>query len=222
MIGVIVYMGKVYRLTGLRKAIAERLGHSLRTSLPVALMTDYDASKLLSLYNLFKERFGDESPSITAIITKTVGDLLKHHPVFNAVVEGDEVRELDDVNIAVAVETPRGLYAPTIRNVDKKTFFEVESELRMLTEKAVKGVITLNELAGHSFTVSNLGHLGVLYFTPIINPPDISILGVGAIRKEGNDVRGHLTLVFDHRVVDGAPAAAFLQEIRKALENITF
>ncbi len=215
-------MVRVYKLTGLRKAIAERLGYSLRSSLPVALMADYDASKLIDTYNLLKERFGDESPSITSIITKTVGDLLKHHHVFNAIVEGEEVRELDDVNIAVAVETPRGLYAPTIRNVDKKSFFEVESELRKLTEKAIKGTITLNELVGHSFTISNLGHLGVLYFTPIINPPDVSILGVGAIRKEGDGVRGHLTLVFDHRVVDGAPAAMFLQDIRKALENITY
>ncbi|MEM4304157.1 MAG: 2-oxo acid dehydrogenase subunit E2 [Candidatus Caldarchaeum sp.] len=212
-------MDKVYKLAGLRKAVAERLGYSLRTSLPVALMTDYDASRLLTVYNGLKQKLGVESPSLTALITKSVGNLLSRYKDFNAVVEGDEVRVMDEVNIAVAVDTPRGLYAPTIKNVDGKTVFEIEAELRRLVERAEKGTITLNELVGHSFTISNLGHLDVIYFTPIINPPDVCILGVGAIKDYGYGPRGHLTLVFDHRVVDGAPAAAFLREIRKSLEN---
>ncbi|MCS6769909.1 MAG: 2-oxo acid dehydrogenase subunit E2 [Candidatus Caldarchaeum sp.] len=213
-------MGRTYRIAGLRKAVAERLGYSLRNSLPVALMTDYDASNLLTVYNGFKQKLGRESPSITAIITKAVGDLLRVNPSFNAVVEGDEVSEMDEVNIAVAVETPRGLYAPTIKNVDRKTVFEVEADLRRLSEKALNGTITLNELTGHSFTVSNLGHLDVVYFTPIINPPDVCILGIGAIRSSETSARGHLTLVFDHRVVDGAPAAAFLRDVKRALESL--
>ncbi|MEM2052176.1 MAG: 2-oxo acid dehydrogenase subunit E2 [Candidatus Caldarchaeum sp.] len=212
-------MVRTYKLTGLRKAIAERLGYSLRTSLPVALMTDFEASKLLNVYNGLKEKLGDESPSITALLTKSVGDLLSRNKDFNAVIEGDEVKVMDEVNIAIAVDTPRGLFAPTIKNVELKTVFEIEAELRRLVERAEKGTITLNELVGHSFTISNLGHLDVIYFTPIINPPDVCILGVGAIKDYGYGPRGHLTLVFDHRVVDGGPAAAFLREIKKTLEN---
>ncbi|MEM4274033.1 MAG: 2-oxo acid dehydrogenase subunit E2 [Candidatus Caldarchaeum sp.] len=213
-------MGRSYRITGVRKAIADRLGYSLRNSLPVALMTDYDASRLIALYNNYKQTRGKESPSITAIIVKAVGDILPKHPAINSVVEGDQVTEVDEVNIAVAVETPRGLYAPTIRNVEKRTLFEVEDELRRLSARAVEGSITMNELTGHSFTVSNLGHLDVLYFTPIINPPDACILGVGAVRSEGTYYKGHLTLVFDHRVVDGAPAAEFLREVKQKLESL--
>ncbi|MEM1966021.1 MAG: 2-oxo acid dehydrogenase subunit E2, partial [Candidatus Caldarchaeum sp.] len=154
-------MVRTYKLTGLRKAIAERLGYSLRTSLPVALMTDFEASKLLNVYNGLKEKLGDESPSITALLTKSVGDLLSRNKDFNAVIEGDEVKVMDEVNIAIAVDTPRGLFAPTIKNVELKTVFEIEAELRRLVERAEKGTITLNELVGHSFTISNLGHLDV-------------------------------------------------------------
>jgi len=214
-------MVRIYKLTGLRKAIGERLGYSMRNSLPVALMTDFDASALLGVYRGFRQELGDNGPSITAIIVKAVGDMLTVYRQFNANVEGDEVRELDEVNIAVAVDTPRGLYAPTIRNVDKKSYVEVEQDLRLLVDKAVKGVITLNELSGHGFTVSNLGQHDILFFNPIINPPDICILGVGAIRDVGGSFRGHLTLVFDHRVVDGAPAASFLREIKRKLETLS-
>jgi len=211
----------VYKISGLRKAIAERLGYSLRTTLPVALMTDFNAARLLNAYHGLKAKHGAEAPSLTSLYVKTVANVLRKNPDFNAVVEGDEVRVLDEVNIAVAVDTPRGLYAPTIRSPDQKTLHQIESELRKLVDKAVNGTITLNELMGHSFTVSNLGHRDILYFTPIINPPDICILGVGGVRDYGSGPRGHLTLVFDHRVVDGAPAAAFLTEIKNSLENFS-
>ena len=211
---------RVVKLSGLRKAVAERLGYSFRNSLPVALMTEYDAGPLMMAYHGAREKFGEKSPSITAYVVKCAASALTVHGEFNANIEGDEIRMLDEVNIAVAVDTPRGLYAPTVRNVDKKTVGEVEAELRALVDKAVKGTITLNELAGHGFTVSNLGHLGVTYFTPIINPPDIAILGVGAIKNTGDGYRGYLTLVFDHRATDGAPAARFLAEIKHQLESV--
>ncbi|MCX8201671.1 MAG: 2-oxo acid dehydrogenase subunit E2 [Candidatus Caldarchaeum sp.] len=214
-------MVKVVKIAGLRKAVAERLGYSWRNCLPVALMTDFDASSLLKSYREGKERFGENSPSITAFVVKVVGEVLEKRSEFNANIEGDEVKILDEVNIAVAVDTPKGLYAPTIKNVNSKTLLEVEAELRTLVDKAMKGTITLNELAGHGFTVSNLGHLGITYFTPIINPPDICILGFGAVKQTTEGHRGHLTLVFDHRAVDGAPAAAFLGEIRRRLEEVS-
>ncbi|MCS7133967.1 MAG: 2-oxo acid dehydrogenase subunit E2 [Candidatus Caldarchaeum sp.] len=212
-------MVKVVKIAGLRKAVADRLGYSWRSCLPVALMTEFDASALVKSYREAREKFGESSPSITALIVKHVGDLLAEHREFNANIEGDEVKILDEINIAVAVDTPKGLYAPTIKEVDKKNLMEVERELRTLVDKAMKGTITLNELVGHGFTVSNLGHLGITYFTPIINPPDVCILGVGAIKQSETTPRGHLTLVFDHRAVDGAPAASFLAAIRKRLET---
>ncbi|MEM0440690.1 MAG: 2-oxo acid dehydrogenase subunit E2 [Candidatus Caldarchaeum sp.] len=214
-------MGRVVKIAGLRKAVAERLGYSWRNALPVALMTDFDASTLMKTYREGKDKHGENSPSITAIVVKQVAEVLAKHMEFNANIEGDEVKILDEINIAVAVDTSRGLYAPTIKQVDKKSLLEVEAELRTLVDKAVSGKITLNELAGHGFTVSNLGHLGITYFTPIINPPDICILGVGAVRDYSHGPTGHLTLVFDHRAVDGAPAAEFLREVKKQLETFS-
>ncbi len=217
----LVAVARIVKLSGLRKAVADRLGYSFRNSLPVALMTEYDAAPLMDVYRRMREKHGSSSPSITAYIVKRVAHALILHGEFNANIEGDEIKLFDEVNIAVAVDTPRGLYAPTIRNVDKKTVFEIEAELRALAEKAAKGTITMNELAGHGFTVSNLGHLDITYFTPIINPPDVAILGVGAIKNTGQGYLGHLTLVFDHRAVDGAPAAKFLKEIKHLLETVS-
>jgi pyruvate dehydrogenase E2 component (dihydrolipoamide acetyltransferase) len=164
---------------------------------------------------------GQQAPSITAILVHLCAQVLRLRDEFNAVIEGDEVKIMDEVNIAVAVDTPRGLFAPVIRNADILRLGEIEAALRSLTEKAVSGRITYGELSGHTFTISNLGSEGVTYFTPVINPPAISILGLGAIQKIGDGMVGHLSLVFDHRAVDGAPAARFLAEIRKAAESFT-
>ncbi|MDJ0270221.1 MAG: 2-oxo acid dehydrogenase subunit E2 [Aigarchaeota archaeon] len=219
---------KTTKLTGLRKTIAERMSKSFHTSAPVALTTEFNATNLMKKYESLKQKYGDAAPSITSIIVKVCAGLLRENQEFNAILEDDVIKLRDEVNISVAVDTPAGLYAPVIRDADKLSLLEIEKRLRELREKALAGQLKPEELYGHTFTITNLGGEGVLFFTPILNPPAILILGVGAITKKpiavGEEIRlgdvGHLSLVFDHRAVDGAPAARFLAKIKQRLESM--
>jgi pyruvate/2-oxoglutarate dehydrogenase complex dihydrolipoamide acyltransferase (E2) component len=189
--------------------------------LPVALTTKFAADKLVK----HREKTGG---SFTAYAVKAVALALQKHKNLNVTLEGEELVYHEEVNIAVAVDTPKGLMAPVIKSADKLSLQELTQRINDFQEKGLRGTITLEEQLGHSFTVTNLGAMGILYFTPIINPPDSAILAIGSIETEpyvtedGNiAVRkvGHLTLVFDHRIVDGAPAAKFLASVRELLEK---
>jgi len=206
---------------GIRKAIAQRLKPGFHKALPVALTTKFDADKLVR----HREKTGG---SFTAYAVKAVALALQKHKNLNVTLEGEELVYHEMINIAVAVDTPKGLMAPVIKDADKLSIQELTRIINAFHEKGLQGEITLEEQANHSFTVTNLGAMGILYFTPIINPPDSAILAVGSIETEPHiteDGRvtarkvGYLTLVFDHRVVDGAPAAKFLASIRDFLEK---
>jgi pyruvate/2-oxoglutarate dehydrogenase complex dihydrolipoamide acyltransferase (E2) component len=206
---------------GIRKAIAQRLKPGFHEALPVALTTKFDADKLVR----HREKTGG---SFTAYAVKAVAFALQKHKNLNATLEGEELVYHEEVNIAVAVDTPKGLMAPVIKGADKLSILELTRIINAFHEKGLRGEITLEEQTSHSFTVTNLGTMGIIYFVPIINPPDTAILAVGSIETEPHvteDGRvtarkvGYLTLVFDHRVVDGAPAAKFLASIRELLEK---
>lgn len=207
---------------GIRKAISMRLSPGFHEALPVALMTEFDADALVE----HRERSG--KPSFAAYAVKAVALALKKHPEMNVTLEGEELIYHEDVNIAVGVDTPKGLMAPVVRNADKRSLKELSEVIDGFQERGRRGEISVAEQSGHSFTVTNLGALGVSYFTPIINPPDSGILALGRVEAKPvatGDGRiavkrvGYLTLIFDHRVVDGAPAARFLQTIKSLLEN---
>jgi len=207
---------------GVRRAIARRLSPGFHEALPVALTMEFDADKLL------EHRKVKGKPSFTAYAVKAVALALKKHPEINLTLEGDELIYHESVNIAVGVDTPKGLMAPVVKDADKKTLKELTEIIDDFAERGRRGEITVAEQSGHSFTVTNLGALGVIYFTPIINPPDTAILALGTVKPqpyltEEGEVKlkhvGYLTLVFDHRLVDGAPAARFLQTIKSLLEN---
>ena len=206
---------------GIRKAITQRLNAGFHEALPVALTTKFAADKLVK----HREKTGG---SFTAYAVKAVALALQKHKNLNVTLEGEELVYHEEVNIAVAVDTPKGLMAPVIKSADKLSLQELTQRINDFQEKGLRGTITLEEQLGHSFTVTNLGAMGILYFTPIINPPDSAILAIGSVETEpyvtedGNiAVRkvGHLTLVFDHRIVDGAPAAKFLASVRELLEK---
>jgi pyruvate dehydrogenase E2 component (dihydrolipoamide acetyltransferase) len=141
----------------------------------------------------------------------------------------DTLRRFKHVNLGVAVDTPRGLMVPTIFNADEKSLLEISKEVKTLAEAARSGSISPDLLGGGSFTVSNLGSMGVEVFTPVINPPQTGILGVCTITQRVKEVGGEikiypamgLSLTYDHRVVDGAPAARFMKELCANLEKIT-
>lgn len=210
---------------GVRKAITQRLSPGFHQALPVALMMEFYAD------NLLEHRIKCGRPSFTAYAVKAAALSLKKHPDINVTLEGDEVIYHDSINIAIGIATPRGLRAPVIREADKKPLLEITRLIDEFSERGIKGEITLAEQEGHTFTVTNLGMFGITHFTPIINPPDCAILAVGTIMprpvvsdKEKITVKniGYLTLVFDHRLIDGAPASRFLGEIKIFLENPEF
>ncbi len=207
---------------GVRKAITQRLRPGFHEALPVALMTEYSADALLEHRNKLNDK-----ASFTAYGVKAAALALREFPDMNVTFEGDELIYHEEVNIAVAVHTPRGLRAPVIKNADMKSLIEITKIINEFSEKGKKGEITLADQMGHSFTVTNLGMMNVTYFTPIINPPDTAILALGTIKQQPQLVNsewrikniGYLTLVFDHRVVDGVPAAIFLGIVKRFLES---
>ena len=212
-------------LSGVRKVVAERLSHSFHTTVPVLLTTETQTDRVLSVLQSMKAK--GENATLTAFIVKASAVALRKYPIINSSLVGEQIKIFDEVNIAVAVNTPKGLYAPVIQNADKKSVREISENIRALTEKANKAELNPAELAGSTFTVSNLGLHNVRTFVPIINPPNAAILGIGRSKKEPVVVNEQiaiasiatLSLVFDHRITDGVPASEFLQEISERLEN---
>jgi pyruvate dehydrogenase E2 component (dihydrolipoamide acetyltransferase) len=209
------------RLEGVRKAVAERLSFSARNAVPVTLTMEVDATKLVELKN--KEgRFG-----FTALAVKAAAMALVANPLLNSTIEGDEVTTYSDINIAVATNTDQGLVAPVVQNANKKSLKEVNGNVEELSQRAKENRLTLEELTGGTFTVTNLGAYDVESFAPVINPPQCAILGLGRIAYKpvvaGEGVYGRpttlLTMVFDHRLVDGVPAAKFLRDVKRNLED---
>jgi pyruvate dehydrogenase E2 component (dihydrolipoamide acetyltransferase) len=169
-------------------------------------------------------------PSYQDFIVKLVAGALQRHPLLAACWEEDAivVPAADSIHIRIAVDAEAGLLAPVIRNVAALSIGEIAEASRQLIERSQSGRISAAELEGGVFTISNLGAFGIDAFTPIINLPEVAILGLGAIRREpvvaddGQIVAIHqitLSLTFDHRVVDGAPAAKFLQDVASAIAN---
>jgi pyruvate dehydrogenase E2 component (dihydrolipoamide acetyltransferase) len=153
---------------------------------------------------------------------------LKKHGNMNSHFLGETVRNFHTVHLGIAVDAPRGLMVPTLRNADRMNLEELAINLKELAAKAQKGDIDPELLSGATFTVTNLGALGVEMFTPVLNPPQVGILGINAIRHRpediGNGIIGFipvigLSLTFDHRAVDGAPAALFLKEVADQIKN---
>jgi pyruvate dehydrogenase E2 component (dihydrolipoamide acetyltransferase) len=217
----------------LRKLIAERMAASARTTAPVTLTTEVDATELFKMRRRWKndpDLEGQALPSYTDMLVKLVAQALSEYPVMNARLEGEQLVYQEPIHIAMAVDTPAGLVAPVIRMVQTKGLKQIARESAALVEKALAGRLSLDEVSGSTFTVTNLGMYDIDSFTPLINLPECAILGVGRIvarvvvideETEATAVRRMmaLSLTFDHRVVDGAPAARFLQRIRQLVEK---
>ena len=216
--------GQVIPLTGMRGTVARRMQHSLQTSAQVTLVTEVDVSALVQLREELKPELG---LTYTDVIIKAVALALKEHPRLNAWIQEEQLQLVQDIHIGMAVALDEGLIVPVVRNADRKSLREIAQETGRLAQRAREGTLTREEVIGSTFSVSNLGMYGVDAFTPIINPPEIAILGIGRINEKLVRVlRGAewhhmmtLSLTFDHRAIDGAPASAFLQTIGKHLEQ---
>ncbi len=211
---------EILPLSGLKKTSAERVATSFRTAPHSTLVMEIDASRAIELHQKTKL-------SYTAILIKAVAMALLEHPLANSTLESDEIKIFDDVNIGVATATEHGLSVPVVHNADKKTLQEIDSSVNRFVAEANAGRLKKEDLTGGTFTVTNLGMFGVDFFTPIINPPEAAILGVGALRQRPVVVDGRvdiapamtLSLSYDHRILDGAPAAVFLSRIREIVEK---
>jgi len=190
----------------------------------VTATTEVDVSEMVKLREQLKTRF---DLTYNDIIVKAVTIALKDHPLVNSTLVGDEIYVLEEMHIGVAVALEDGLIVPVVRDADKRTLAEIAQATRRLTEAARAGTLTVDEATGSTFTITNLGMYGVDISTPIINPPEVAILGVGRIIEKPAVYQGDivkrsmmtLSLTFDHRIVDGAPAAAFLKTLAGILEK---
>lgn len=211
-------------LRGMRKVIAERMHKSLHDSAQLTITTEVDVTQLVDRRQAVQREF---PVTYTDFIVQACAHALKQHPRMNAVLDGDAITLHDHISVGVAVALEEGLIVPVIHNADQKSLRQIAQEARALAEKARANKLTLEEVSGGTFTVSNLGMYGVDSFTPILNMPQTGILGVGRIVEKPAIYRGEVTkrammvlsLTFDHRVIDGAPAGAFLQTVADVLAH---
>jgi pyruvate dehydrogenase E2 component (dihydrolipoamide acetyltransferase) len=217
--------------SGIRRAIAKAMFESLQSTAQLTHHHSFDASAIRLFRNQLKELGGDAAGiTLGDMVLFAVSRTLPNHPDLNAnLLEGNILRRFRQVNLGVAVDTPRGLMVPTVFDAGRKTLTEISGEVKQLAALCRDGGISPDLLHGGSFTVSNLGATDVEMFTPVINPPQTGILGVCGIvmrPRLTNGVIGlypsmGLSLTYDHRALDGAPASRFMQELCRNLENFT-
>ncbi len=204
------------RLSGTQRTIADRLQRSSREGVHVTLRRTIDAGVLERTVARADE--GGLSVGITDLVIKAVGRALDAHPRLNAHFEDGELRHVAEVNVAVAVDMARGLITPVVPAVTERSLESVGEKRRELTERVRNDEFTVEEVRGGTFTVSNLGMFGVDSFDPVIDPPQVGILGLGRMREDGAMT---ISLTFDHRVINGAGAARFLADVVEGLTDPT-
>ncbi len=216
---------------GVRRVIAERLLASLQTTAQLSLTRSADAEAMLKYRERLKasdEPLGLQEITLGDLIHFVVSRVLRGHLDLNALFIEGVVRRFNSVNLAFAVDTPRGLMAPVIFAADRLSLIQISTECKRLTAACHQGTIAPAEMSNGTFTVTNLGSLEIESFTPILNPPQVAILGVGGISLKPVKVSGEvqfskqfsLSLTIDHQAVDGAPAARFLQDLARGLAQI--
>ena len=220
------------KLSNVRKVIAKSMHTSLSEMAQLTLNASFNAAEIMEFRKSVKssgEALGIGNITLNDMILFAAAKTLKNHSACNAHYLGDKIRYFRNVNLGVAVDTDRGLLVPTIFNADSMTLNELSLAAKGIIDKAKTGSISPDLLTDGTITVTNLGALGVESFTPVINPPQTCILGVCAITEKVRMINGEvsvcpvmgLSLTFDHRALDGAPAARFLNELCKALENFS-
>ncbi|GAB4471350.1 MAG: dihydrolipoamide acetyltransferase [Anaerolineae bacterium] len=220
----------VIPMEGMRRTIAERLQASYQEAPHVTFTLDIDMTAAIALREAANKRLAEGQPrvSMTAVLIKACAWALRQHPTVNAYLIKDQIMLMPDVNVGMAVALDAGLIVPVIRSADRKGLLEIGAEVADLTARAREGRLHPTDVMDGTFTVSNLGMYGIDRFTAIINPPQVAILAVGRTAKrfvpDENDQpvarpMMTVTLVVDHRVIDGAVAAQFVSTLRDALED---
>ena len=216
-------------MTIMRRRIAEHMVMSRRTSPHVHSVFEVDFTKVYEIRKAKKADYEKAGGKVTymAFITKTVAEALKAVPVVNASVDDTDILYRKDINIGVAVALDWGLIVPVIKNADRRNLLDISKAIVDLAGRARDKKLLPDEVQGGTFTITNPGVFGALFGMPIINQPQVAILGVGAVEKRPvvvNDnvtirLRAYLTLGYDHRIIDGAIADQFMSHVKKTIEN---
>jgi len=217
-------------MTRLRAKIAERMVEAQHTAAMLTTFNEIDLSKVIALRKRYKDSFEKEHEvrlGFMSFFCKATVEALKKYPAVNASVEGNEIVYHDYFDIGIAVSSERGLMVPVVRDVDQKSFAQFEAELTRLGKKAQDGSMSLEDLTGGTFTITNGGIFGSMMSTPILNPPQSGILGMHAIQERPMVVDGeivvrpmmYVALTYDHRIIDGKEAVQFLVNIKNSLED---
>ncbi|HEY9548363.1 MAG TPA: 2-oxoglutarate dehydrogenase complex dihydrolipoyllysine-residue succinyltransferase, partial [Kiloniellaceae bacterium] len=218
------------RLTKLRQTIARRLKEAQNTAAILTTFNECDMSAVMALRTQYKDGFEKKHGvklGFSSFFTKAVVGALQELPAANARIEGDEIVYNRYYDIGMAVSTPNGLMVPVIRDCDKKSFAEIEKALGELAVKGRDGKISLDEMTGGTFTITNGGVFGSMMSTPILNMPQAAILGLHKIEERPVAVSGkveirpmmYLALSYDHRIIDGREAVTFLVRVKEAIED---
>ncbi|OBX04392.1 dihydrolipoamide succinyltransferase [Gallibacterium genomosp. 3] len=219
-------------MTRLRKRIAERLLEAKNSTAMLTTFNELDMTPIKKLRKQYGEQFEKKHGvrlGFMSFYVKAVVEALKRYPEINASLDGDDIVYHNYFDISIAVSTPRGLVTPVLRDCDQLSMAEIEKQIKLLAEKGRDGKLTVEDLTGGNFTITNGGVFGSLMSTPIINPPQSAILGMHAIKDRPVAVNGqveirpmmYLALSYDHRLVDGRESVGFLVTIKELLEDPT-
>ena len=218
------------KMTSLRRKLSERLVAVKNETAMLTTFNEIDMSRVMEmrtrLQNKFVEKYGLKL-GFMSLFSKAVAEAMQFHPSINSQINGDEIISPEFVDIGIAVQTPKGLMVPIIRNAESKTIAELEIELKELAEKARNKKISVEELTGGTFTITNGGTFGSLLSTPIINPPQSAILGMHNIVERPVALNGqvvirpmmYVALSYDHRIIDGKDSVGFLVKVKELIEN---
>lgn len=217
----------VVKMSSMRKAISKNMMNSLQNSAQLTHMISFDATAIMNFRKFVKEKT-DYKITLNDIVSYALIKVLKNHKDLNSLYVNEEIRRYNTVNLGVAVDIEGGLVVPTIFGSDKLSLVELSKQIKEKASLARESKLSPNDLSGATITISNVGSTGVTFFTPVLNPPQVALLGVGAMEpklrmKSESDYEVYqsmaLSLTFDHRIIDGAPAARFLKDLCNFLED---
>lgn len=220
------------KMSSLRRKIAERLVSVKNDTAMLTTFNEVDMKPIMDLRNKYKEQFKEKlgvNLGFMSFFTKAVTEALNHFPAVNAMIDGEEIIFHDYADIGIAVSSPKGLMVPVVRNAEQMSLAEIEAEIKRLALKARDGKISIDEMTGGTFTITNGGVFGSMMSTPIINPPQSAILGMHNIIDRPVAIDGkveirpmmYLALSYDHRVIDGKESVSFLVKVKEMIENPT-
>jgi 2-oxoglutarate dehydrogenase E2 component (dihydrolipoamide succinyltransferase) len=222
--------GKRDKMTMLRRKLAERLVAVKNETAMLTTFNEIDMSRVMEMRTKLQTKFVEKHGlklGFMSIFTKAVAEAMQFHPSINSQISGEEIVSSEFVDVGIAVQTPKGLMVPIVRNAESKTIAAIELEIKELAEKARTKKISVEELTGGTFTITNGGTFGSLLSTPIINPPQSAILGMHNIVDRPVAVNGqvvirpmmYVALSYDHRIIDGKDSVGFLVKVKELIEN---